>query len=107
METLLTKIEVLEREAQERIEQAEAENKTRVEQLVAGETSALKDVQHRAVQRAQQITKEQHRLTDEALGMMKQEHQQTVDLIHTTAERNRADALELGLQLFRTTYLSE
>lgn len=104
MQSLLTKVQRLESEAQTIIDQAKAAGSKQVTKLLSREEDVLRDVQKRAQQRGKAIIKEAVDAANQELNALHQDETKSIASIHATAEKNRAATIALILELFHQEY---
>lgn len=105
MDTLLTKVQRVEAEANKIISDAREKAGHTLHELQSREGKTIAETREAAENRAKEIIQEGLREAEREINSTVQQGKHAVDVVHTAAEKNRADALTLGRQLFSDEYL--
>lgn len=106
METLLEKVKKVEEEVSERLAEIEKQGKTQLADLMSTEKDVVEAVREQAEAEGKEIIGEQVKKAHAETNAMKQDREKSLDSIRESAERNRNDAVDKIVDIFRETYLS-
>lgn len=106
MKTLLDKIQTIEQQAADLVEQAQEAGKKKLAQIQTSEERVVADLRTKSEKTAQAIIDSKVHAAKEEVNKIRQEQVQSVDAVHAAAESNRDNALEKAQQLFNDEYLS-
>ncbi|MEX0649871.1 MAG: hypothetical protein WD200_02635 [Candidatus Andersenbacteria bacterium] len=105
MKTLLEKVQTIEEEATATIQKAESGAKQDLNQVQSSEERVVEELRKKAENTARAIIDEQVRSARDEINKIKQEQAHSVEMVHSAAARNRADALQKAHHLFEEEYL--
>ena len=106
METLITKVETIEQQAQELVSKVRTEGEEKLRELTSAEESLLGEVKARAERKAESIIKDRTKKAQDAVNTAHQDDSTVTASVHSTAEKNREHAITLALSLFTKEYLA-
>lgn len=104
MESLLDKVNRIEQEMKERLQQVEKSGKEQLADLTAAENDVVDEVRQRAEKQGQQIIQEQVRRAQTETNAMKQDREQSVAALRDTAEKNERRAADKVVELFASEF---
>lgn len=105
METLLTKVQDIETEASNLVETAKKAGSAAVATLRAREEEMVADMREKAHAKAQTIIQEKVQAAEKEINTIKQQGENAAKVVHSAAEKNRADAITLAKRFFTEEYL--
>lgn len=106
METLLDKVQSIEREVAERVRQVESEHASKLEDLREAEPKVIDDVREQAEARAASIIKENIAAAEDEINSLKQDQARSVDSVRSSTPEHRQGAVTLAVDLFKQTFLA-
>lgn len=106
METLLDKVKRVEEEVSERLSAIERRGKTQLTDLISTEEDVVEAVREKAEAEGKEMIREQVKKAYAETNAMKQAREKSLDSIRVSAERNRNDAVDKIVDIFRETYLN-
>lgn len=107
MESLLDKVQHVEQEIADRLDQVERDHVIRLGDLREAEEKVLEDIRLQAEKRGQRINKEKVSAAEEEINSLKQDQILSVKGVHDSAKAHRETAINQSVQLFSKTYLSK
>ena len=106
MQSLLQKVEKIEADAQQQIKAARNAGARKVNKLLAEEEAAIEEVRSKAADQGKAIVKEKVSAAKGSLNALHQEEEKSVTAIHDAAAKNRSQAVQFVIDLFRKEYLA-
>ena len=106
METLLTKVQAIESEANAIIEGTRQKKTEALQHLQSQEAEMLADTRSKALERGKSIIAEQLRIADKEANTIKQQGENSEKMVHSAAEKNRSHAVKLAEKFFQEEYLA-
>jgi len=105
METLLDKVKIVEEEINGRLKQIDSQGKKQVADFISTEKDVVEAVRMKAEGEGKELIKEQVQKAHAETNAMKQDREKSLVSIQDGAKRNRSNAVEKIVDIFRKTYL--
>ena len=106
METLLDKVQSIEREVAERVRQVTDEQAAKIGDLREAETKVIDDVREQAEGRGARIIKENIAAAEDEINSLKQDQARSVESVRSSTPEHRQGAVTLAVDLFKKTFLA-
>ncbi len=106
-QTLLTKVEQIEQEAQALIQQARDRASKEMTELASNIKASRASIEAKAEETSRSILAEQKTFAEQEAHKTIQQSRNVVEHIHETAQKNRPLALQKAKELFAAEYESE
>lgn len=104
-DTLVNKIERIEKEAEERTAQVQQERKEQLADLKIAEDKVMEDIRQQATTKGQEIINSSIERVKNEINQMKQDRENAVKAVHNQAENNMANATTKAVAIFKAMYL--